>query len=350
MERDPEAAPLIAPGVTKRQSHLVVKCFAGLAVLLLVLYFAMWLPAGKADIPDRHRRPSHKSNTSLPVVLWHGMGDSCCASYSIGYVADLISDHLGVYVHSIATGGNTAQDVSSSFWGNVNDQVASVCDDIRNTPELQDGYNAVGFSQGGQFLRAVVERCQGDEGGWRMHTLVTMGAQHQGVYNLPNCGTDDDDPKDQPTSACLAVQAVVARGAYLPYLRDHLVQAQYFKDPYRLDAYLANNPFLPDINNELESKNAAYASNLASLERLVLYRFQKEYTVVPRGSEWFDFFDGTMLVNVSDTALYKEDWIGLRTLDEAGKLVRAEVPDARHMQFTAEWFQTNVIERYLKDK
>lgn len=68
MERDPEAAPLIAPGVTKRQSHLVVKCFAGLAVLLLVLYFAMWLPAGKADIPDRHRRPSHKSNTSLPVV------------------------------------------------------------------------------------------------------------------------------------------------------------------------------------------------------------------------------------------------------------------------------------------
>lgn len=108
-----------------------------------------------------------------------------------------------------------------------------------------------------------------------------------------------------------------------------------------------------------------------------------------------------MLVNVSDTALYKEDWIGLRTLDEAGKLVRAEVstllwlpagaalrvalllrappipvpvvyheacwqdadrmyqansmmslqvPDARHMQFTAEWFQTNVIERYLKDK
>ncbi len=28
-------------------------------------------------------------------VLWHGMGDSCCASYSIGYVADMISDHLG---------------------------------------------------------------------------------------------------------------------------------------------------------------------------------------------------------------------------------------------------------------
>ena len=42
-------------------------------------------------------------------------------------------------------------------------------------------------------------------------------------------------------------------------------------------------------------------------------------------SEWFDFFDGTRLVNMSETALYKEDWIGLRKLDEAGKVVRDEV-------------------------
>ncbi len=28
-------------------------------------------------------------------------------------------------------------------------------------------------------MRAVAERCQGERGGARMHTLVTMGAQHQ---------------------------------------------------------------------------------------------------------------------------------------------------------------------------
>ena len=50
-----------------------------------------------------------------------------------------------------------------------------------------------------------------------------------------------------------------------------------------MDDYLASNIFLPDINNEREVKNATYADNLASLERLVLYRFEKEYTVVPRG-------------------------------------------------------------------
>ncbi len=33
---------------------------------------------------------------------------------------------------------------------------------------------------GGQFLRGVVQRCQ--HLGPRMHTLVTMGAQHQGEW------------------------------------------------------------------------------------------------------------------------------------------------------------------------
>ena len=48
----------------------------------------------------------------------------------------------------------------------------------------QDGtYTCLAYleSAGGQFMRAVVERCQGTEanGRPRMHTLVTMGGQHQ---------------------------------------------------------------------------------------------------------------------------------------------------------------------------
>lgn len=50
------------------------------------------------------------------------------------------------------------------------------------------------------------------------------------------------------------------------------------QDPKNMDAYLANNIFLPDINNEHASKNAAYADNLAALERLVLLRFTNDTT------------------------------------------------------------------------
>jgi hypothetical protein len=76
------------------------------------------------------------------------------------------------------------------------------------------------------------------------------------------------------------MQQLLGRGAYLPFIRDHVVQAQYFKDPLRLPEYLASNPFLPDINNERgpDGRNPLYGTNLASLERLVLYRFTKDDT------------------------------------------------------------------------
>ena len=45
------------------------------------------------DVPLREPKPN--LDGSLPVVLWHGMGDSCCAPYSIGKVASYISDELG---------------------------------------------------------------------------------------------------------------------------------------------------------------------------------------------------------------------------------------------------------------
>jgi len=40
----------------------------------------------------------------------------------------------------------------NGFFMNVNDQISMVCDTIARDKKLQGGYNAVGFSQGGQFL------------------------------------------------------------------------------------------------------------------------------------------------------------------------------------------------------
>ncbi|EFJ40725.1 hypothetical protein VOLCADRAFT_84379 [Volvox carteri f. nagariensis] len=289
-------------------------------------------------------QPLNYVSGSLPVVLWHGMGDSCCSPFSIGAVAKLIEAKLGVFVHSVNTGSTEFSDVLSGFWGDVNDQVALVCAQLRNLTQLKGGYNAVGFSQGGQFLRAVAERCQ-HTGGPLMRTLVTMGAQHQGVMNVPGCRTL---PLNSSHGACYLMQKMLGEGAYLPYIRDHVVQAQYFKDPLRLSEYLVANPFLPDINNERgpEGRNPLYGNNLASLERLVLYRFSDDDTVVPRDSAWFSFFDGQRLVPLYDQPLYKEDWIGLRSLDERGQLVLEEAPGA-HMQFTLQWFADNVIRKYL---
>ena len=47
---------------------------------------------------------------------------------------------------------NFLKDMFNGFFKNVNSQIDDVCDQIANDNELTDGYNAVGFSQGGQFL------------------------------------------------------------------------------------------------------------------------------------------------------------------------------------------------------
>jgi hypothetical protein len=52
------------------------------------------------------------------------------------------------------------------------------------------------------------------------------------------------------------------------------------QDPNNLEAYMYSNIFLPDINNEREDKDSSYADNLASLTRLVLYRFEDDTTGV----------------------------------------------------------------------
>jgi palmitoyl-protein thioesterase len=77
------------------------------------------------------------------------------------------------------------------------------------------------------------------------------------------------------------------------------------QDPYQMEAYLAHNTFLADINNERPAKNATYRANLASLEKLVLFRFKDDVTVVPRDSAWFGFYNGSQLLRMEETALYQ---------------------------------------------
>lgn len=48
-----------------------------------------------------------------------------------------------------------------------------------------------------------------------------------------------------------------------------------------------------------------------------------------------------------ESDLYKEDWIGLKELDESGRLILGSVP-GRHMNFSLEWLLKNVIDAHLR--
>ena len=65
---------------------------------------------------------------SFPVILWHGMGDNCCHSFSMGAVEQMIKKHApGVkYIKSLMIGDSPKQDTKNGFLLPVNDQLEMV--------------------------------------------------------------------------------------------------------------------------------------------------------------------------------------------------------------------------------
>lgn len=60
--------------------------------------------------------------TELPVVIWHGLGDSY-NSEGMQEIIDILSELLNTYVHSVYLDEYSLNDKNGGFFGNVNDQV-----------------------------------------------------------------------------------------------------------------------------------------------------------------------------------------------------------------------------------
>lgn len=133
-------------------------------------------------------------------------------------------------------------------------------------------------------------------------------------------------------------------------MQGKLVPAQYFRDPNDLAPYLEHSNFLADINNERETKNETYKDNMKTLESFAMYLFTNDTTVVPKETAWFAEVDtrDENITKLQDRKIYKEDWLGLKALDEAGKL-HFDTIDGEHMDFDDELFE-DVAEKYFKAK
>jgi len=270
-------------------------------------------------------------DTPLPVVIWHGLGDSADAD-GIKDVAALLDEiHPGTYVQAISLGKSTGSaDRSASFFGNVTEQIEQVCEQLAkdNILRTAPAIDAVGFSQGGQFLRGYIERC----GHWapRVRSLVTFGSQHNGISEFQDCKLSD--------WVCHSANALLKSSTvWSNFIQSRLVPAQYYRNIDDFENYLEHSNFLADINNERPHKNATYKKNLAELENFVMVLFKDDQTVVPKESGWFAEVNRTetdeakRVTKLRDRTIYEEDWIGLKQLDQKGALVFEQVK-GEHMQ------------------
>ncbi|XP_071451635.1 palmitoyl-protein thioesterase 1 [Hetaerina americana] len=275
----------------------------------------------------------------IPIVLWHGMGDNCCNSGSLGAIKEMLEDSIpGVYVKSLMIGTNPAEDTENSLFLNANTQLEVACDIISKDSKLAGGFNGIGFSQGGQFMRALAQRCVQVP----MINLISVGGQHQGVYGFPHCY--------YPTHKwCDYIRKILNIGAYFSWVQNSLVQAEYWHDPINEDAYIKGSIFLSDINNE-NGVNKTYISQLNKLKNFVMVKFNNDTMVEPRESEWFEFYtpgQAKYITPLRKSKIYLQDRLGLRQMDKAGKLHFLSL-NGQHLQFTWEWFIENIVNVFLK--
>ncbi|KAF2668661.1 alpha/beta-hydrolase [Microthyrium microscopicum] len=269
-------------------------------------------------------------DTPLPLVIWHGLGDSFAGDgiKEVGELAEAIHD--GTFVYTIGIGADANADRSASFWGNVTEQIAEVCAALAAHPILSTApaIDALGFSQGGVFLRGYVERCNVPP----VRSLVTFGSPHNGIVDFAACGPND--------WVCKGAMALLKTNTWSNYVQARLVPAQYYRntDPETggpSEEYLEHSNFLADINNERVLKNTSYAGNLRKLKNFVMYMFEDDTTVSPKESSWFADVNLTdaSVTPLRERNIYKQDWLGLKTLDKNGGIVFKTTP-GKHMELS----------------
>jgi len=259
---------------------------------------------------------------SYPNVIFHGIGDSC-AFAGMSQFTESIANLTGAYSRCIVIGAADDQSMASWFT-QLDTQGLSSCEQIQSDPNLQGTINVIGLSQGGVIARYIIEKCNVTG---RVSKFLSIAGPHMGVNSFPNCA--------EGGIMCDIVNGLARDLVYTSWIQENVAPAGYFKDMSKYADYLANCSFLPDLNNEnVNNQSNWYFQQMVQLDNVMLVMFLADTVLDPPQTAWFSYFavNGTV-VPMEQQPIYIDDWIGLKTLNNAGKLQFVALP-GNHLSFT----------------
>jgi len=260
--------------------------------------------------------------TYRPTVIAHGMGDSGTNSGMKSLCATVSAKYPGAYVLCSTTADGGAS-ISQSF----TKQLADFHAEVLSKPELANGFNAVGLSQGTFLIESYIALINDPP----VYNFVSICGPLQGEATCPKN---------------IAFDMICPAWKLDPY--GALAFSSYWKGTMNKDEYLKKSKMLAYVLNEHDTKNSTVTENFKSLNSMMLILATKDTMIEPKESEQFGMWDwGTQgkkaaIVALRDSEGYKGDWTGLKTLDLAGKLHNSSFV-GEHIRFTSEYWDATVL-------
>jgi len=227
---------------------------------------------------------------AYPTVLMHGV---LASKDNMDELKNMLEINFNIDVYNIEIGNG----VSTSIFTPMEMQLNKLCEEIYKIDALKDGFNFIGMSQGGLLARGYVEYCNK----YPVVNLITLASPNGGVY----------------------YKTPLADNYYEPYKQDSFSISNYWRDPYRYDLYLSNSTYLAQLNQEVIAN--CIQNNLDVVKNFVMVWSPNDEVIMPPESGKFSL----LFVNeigdlysqsIFDTDLYKMGMLGLKTLNDNGRL------------------------------
>ena len=272
--------------------------------------------------------------TTYPIALFHGIIKDCKSSQMQG-IKNRLEKYLNTKVYCIEIGNGSVNSITM----NLEQQSKIACDKIKQHPAFQNKFNIFGVSQGTIISRYIIEKCNFKG---KIQNYVSLMGPQMGIGYIPKltCG-----------KLCEYINKVVSdyENKNPQKLMKILGPASYWKYRYHYDRYLKNNVYLKDLNNEGDVKKIEYKNIILNLNKILLIKGSQDTVICPKESSWFEFYDinGKNIVPLKDSEFYKKDFIGLRKMNEEGR-VKFALFNAEHVKYSENEFVTHIVS-FLKD-
>lgn len=330
----------------------------------------------KRNLRNGHNTHEHGASNrgarNRPIVLAHGMGDSCFND-GLKHVTERITNITGAYSTCIPTGDNFHDDTINGYFKSWYANVDIFAEKIKNDPLLEDGFDAIGFSQGNNIIRGYIARFNDPP----VKTFISINGVNAGIAAVPRCipkfetvaESGEVEPIDQLNfhhhftsldsedlqldgKICNYLMEIASHKAYSDFSQTHSFQANYWRDPRPSErANYQKYSQLARISNEVPVMDTKLNENYAKTEKFVWVKATKDTIVWPiEGEQWgapnSDADDPfSDILPMDQTDWYKSDLFGLRTADEEGRNYYEQF-DGDHLAFSWDDFDAWVA-KYL---